>query len=96
VSTHLMATGSVDGGAVNFPTMYGGERYSPQDAMRIIQQNNLIDPDTGQRLRIYKNEEEALADYMLRAHPQIDREASYIKEQYINKNPKKGIRVKRK
>lgn len=96
ISTHLMATGNIDGGAINFPTMYGGQKYSPQEAMRIIQGNNLVDPDTGQRLRVYQNEEEALADYMLRGHPQIDREASYIREQYMQEKPKKGLRVKRK
>ena len=96
ISTHLMATGSIDGGAINFPTMYGGQKYSPQEAWRIVQKNNLVDPDTGQRLRVYQNEEEALADYMLREHPQIDREGNYIKEQYMQEKPKKGLRVKRK
>lgn len=88
VSTHRMATVGVDSGAMNLPTMYGGKRYSVQEAFKIAQKNKFVDPDTGERLQVHKSEAAARADYELRQHRQIDRDASWVLQQYTKMRKK--------
>lgn len=85
VSTHIEATVTDprinDGQATNIPTMYGGRRVSAEEAQDIIARSGGVDPDTSQPLRAYASIDDAEVDYMLREHPQIDREASWVNEQ---------------
>jgi hypothetical protein len=90
ISTHIMATGEFDGKGINYPTIYGGKKMSPKAAENLIKKNNFVDPDTGKKLREYPSGDEAEVDYMLRQHPQIDREASYIKDKAEGRYVKGG------
>lgn len=86
VATHIMSTvtnPAINGGQpTNVPTMYGGRRYSAQEAEAIAARNGGIDPDTGAPFAVYPTIDEAEVDYMLRLHPQIDREASAVLSDY--------------
>ncbi|MBX9609677.1 MAG: hypothetical protein K2Y51_25940, partial [Gammaproteobacteria bacterium] len=86
ISTHLEMTVTDpdinEGRPTNIPTMYGGQKYSAEEAQDIARRSNDVDPDTGQPFQSYDTVDDAEVDYMLREHPQIDREASWIRQQY--------------
>jgi hypothetical protein len=90
INTHIMATGEFDGKGINYPTIYGGKKMSKKAAEDFIKKNNFVDPDTGKKLREYPSGDDAEVDYMLRQHPQIDREASYIKDKAEGRYAKGG------
>jgi hypothetical protein len=50
-----------DGKHMNIPTMFGGKRYAPKEAVEIMRKNNWIDPDTGKRVPVFKSQQEAVA-----------------------------------
>lgn len=76
-STHRNMTITLDGKSYIVPTIYGGKRYSEQDAYDLIIKNKLVDPDTGKPLQAYNSEEEALADEK-RLHDILEDEAVSI------------------
>lgn len=82
VSTHRMATVGVDNGAANIPTMIKGRQVSVKEAFEAVKAAGFKDPDTGERIRTYRNEAAARTDYELRQHRQVDREASWILRQH--------------
>ena len=49
-----------DGKHMNIPTMFGGKRYAPKEAVEIIRKNNWIDPDTGKKIPTFKSQQEAI------------------------------------
>lgn len=48
-----------NGGITIIPTIFGGKKYSDQEAMAIMRKNNGIDPDTGKKLRRWWSEGDA-------------------------------------
>lgn len=48
-----------DQGAVNIPTMFGGREVSQDEALRIIEENDYTDPETGRKIEFYPTEAEA-------------------------------------
>lgn len=86
ISTHRMATVQDPrlnaGKATNVPTMVNGQQMSVQDAIAAAVAAGGNDPTTGQPMQSYGSMEEAETDYLLRQHPQIDREASWRQRQY--------------
>lgn len=73
-STHRNMVVSLGGKSYIVPTIFGGKEYSPDQALEIIKKNNLIDPDTGQKLIAYKSDDEALkAEQEL--HDKLEQEA---------------------
>lgn len=85
VSTHEMATVTDprlnSGQATLLPTIVNGQRMSVQDALAAAVGAGGMDPTTGQPLQAFASPEEAETDYLLRQHPQIDREASWRSQQ---------------
>lgn len=63
-----------DGRSYIIPTMYGGKRYSDDEAVSIIRKNRFVDPDTGQKLQPYASDQEAL-DAEQALHDQLEKEA---------------------
>ncbi len=59
-STERSTTMQFDDGFMNFPTMFGGREYPPDDAANIMESNRWIDPETGRRAVRYPTLEEAL------------------------------------
>ena len=45
---------------LNFPTIYGGTEYHPEDALDIIRRNQWVDPETQRRLDFYRTHEDAV------------------------------------
>jgi len=45
----------------NVPTIFKGKEVSEDEALKIIQDNDGVDPETGEKLPTYANEEEAIA-----------------------------------
>lgn len=41
------------GGITNIPTIFGGKKYSDEDAIEIMRQNKGVDPDTGKPVKRY-------------------------------------------
>lgn len=60
-STERTITESVDGKWVNIPTIFGGKIVPPDEAVKIMQQNNWVDPDTNRAVKFFTNEHEAVA-----------------------------------
>ena len=53
VGNEFLATEKHPLGAINFPTIIGGRLFNPRDALRIIEENNFRDPDTGRLLQTF-------------------------------------------
>jgi hypothetical protein len=78
--TELSATRPLDpsdpnAGWINFPTIFGGQRLSEDDAYEIVVQNGFVDPETGRRLETFASQDEAVAAAIARSQslgPQLN------------------------
>jgi hypothetical protein len=50
-----------DGKHMNIPTIFGGKRYSADQAVAIMRKNKWVDPDTGKAVPTFGSEREAVA-----------------------------------
>lgn len=74
--TELSATRPVPGvGWVNFPTIFGGQRLSEDDAFDIVQKSGFTDPETGRPLGVFGSQQDAVRAAIARSwslNPQLD------------------------
>ncbi|MBP7482195.1 MAG: hypothetical protein KA788_06655, partial [Lacunisphaera sp.] len=59
VSTERSVTVEIDGKWVNIPSMFGGKEVSEEEAVNIMQQNGMVDPETGRTMPTFNSLEEA-------------------------------------
>ena len=60
-SHEISTTIEVDGQYMNIPTMFGGKKFKPDQAIEILRRNGWRDPDNGKRVLTFKSEAEAQA-----------------------------------
>jgi len=51
----------IPGKWINIPTLYGGKKVSDEAALKIIQENGFVDPDTGKKITAYASTDKAVA-----------------------------------
>lgn len=80
VSTEQTITVDHPEGYINIPTMFGGKKVSPDEAIDIIKKSGGVDPDTGRTLPTFKTVEEAETEAQKRTRKLGEEIQDVIKE----------------